>query len=250
VGFKIAAYDPSKTLIIDPSLSYSTYLGGTADESNASVAVDATGNAFVTGLTSSTDFPTSSPLQAANAGKSDVFVAKLNAAGNALVYCTYLGGSDDEAANSIAVDAAGGMTCSITPALDCGLGTTSVVPGPDPSSPSVFALGIVTVGNSARLSPKSRNHGIVACSFLVLPGIAFCIAGFWQDKSQKRVPYQRVVIVLLMFLALQPACGGEGGRGSGGGSQHHGTPAGTYQITMTGVSGAIQHSATASLVVQ
>jgi hypothetical protein len=142
------------------------------------------------------------------------------------------------------------MTCSITPALDCGLGTTSVVPGPDPSSPSVFALGIVTVGNSARLSPKSRNHGIVACSFLVLPGIAFCIAGFWQDKSQKRVPYQRVVIVLLMFLALQPACGGEGGRGSGGGSQHHGTPAGTYQITMTGVSGAIQHSATASLVVQ
>jgi uncharacterized repeat protein (TIGR01451 family) len=107
VGFEIAAYDTNKTLIIDPSLSYSTYLGGGADDSATSIAVDASGNAYVTGSTSSTDFPTSSPLQSANRGKNDIFVAKLNAAGNALVYSTYLGGSDDDSATNIAVDAVG-----------------------------------------------------------------------------------------------------------------------------------------------
>ncbi len=97
------------------ALVYSTYLGGgggcCGDGGNA-IAVDASGNAYVTGDTSSTDFPTASPFQAAFGGApfgggGDAFVTKLNASGNALVYSTYLGGSGDDGGNGIAVDASG-----------------------------------------------------------------------------------------------------------------------------------------------
>ena len=69
--------------------------------------MDAADNIYVTGLSASTNFPTVNPLQASNAGDFDGFVAKLNAAGTALVYSTYLGGSGFEAASSIAVDSSG-----------------------------------------------------------------------------------------------------------------------------------------------
>ena len=63
VGFQVAAYDVSQPLIIDPVLSYSTYLGGGFDDEGFAIAVDAAGNAYVTGETGSTDFPTASPIQ-------------------------------------------------------------------------------------------------------------------------------------------------------------------------------------------
>lgn len=107
VAFRVAGYDPKRTLVIDPVLSYSTYLGGSSDDYGNSLAVDAAGNAYVTGYTASSDFPTATPLDQANAGSYDAFVAKLNAAGSALVYSTYLGGSSDDYGNSVAVDASG-----------------------------------------------------------------------------------------------------------------------------------------------
>lgn len=174
IGFKIGAYDKSKPLIIDPTLIfstyfggsggdetgkgvvfsdvstaylagstnsldfpvsspfqssnvskqraafiskfqnnvliYSTYLGGTGDfnEANA-IAVDSLGNAYVTGLTNSQDFPTRNPFQSTNKGSSlTTFVTKLNSTGNNLVYSTYLGGSGGyESARGIAVDSLG-----------------------------------------------------------------------------------------------------------------------------------------------
>ena len=76
------------------ALVYSTLLGGNSNDQGYGIAVDGSGNAYVTGFTVSTDFPTQSPFQASNAGGGgDVFVTKLNLAGNALVYSTYLGGS-------------------------------------------------------------------------------------------------------------------------------------------------------------
>ena len=71
--------------------------------------MDSSGNAYVTGYTDSTDFPTANPLQAnvTGIGSVDAFVAKLNAAGSALVYSTYLGGSGDDDGNGIAVDSSG-----------------------------------------------------------------------------------------------------------------------------------------------
>ena len=108
VGFQVAAYDADKPLIIDPVLSYSTYLGGIDFDPGNAIAVDASGNAYVTGNTSSFDFPTASPFQPAfGGGNSDAFVTKLNAAGNALVYSTFLGGSGVDQGQDIAVDASG-----------------------------------------------------------------------------------------------------------------------------------------------
>jgi hypothetical protein len=108
VGFKVAAYDATRTLIIDPVvLSYSTYLGGSGDDSGRSIAVDADGNAYVTG-TASAGFPTTAgAFQPTGSGMSDAFVSKLNPAGSALVYSTYLGGSGSDGASGISVDTAG-----------------------------------------------------------------------------------------------------------------------------------------------
>ncbi len=107
VSFEVASYDAGKTLVIDPVLVYSTYLGGSGDDQGNGIAVDSSGSAYVTGQTVSTNFPTSSPLQAVFGGGPDAFVAKLNPTGSALVYSTYLGGSGEDFGYGIAVDSAG-----------------------------------------------------------------------------------------------------------------------------------------------
>ena len=109
VGFTVAAYDKTLPLIIDPILSYSTYLGGSADDSPAAIAVDAAGNAYVVGRTQSSNFPaTGGAFQLNVSGGQDVFVSKLNASGSALVYSTYLGGgSSNDFGTGVAVDAVG-----------------------------------------------------------------------------------------------------------------------------------------------
>jgi hypothetical protein len=109
VGFAVGAYDESRPLIIDPILSYSTYFGGSGTDVGASIAVDASGNAYITGSTASSDFPATNPLQPIPGGGSDVFVAKLSASGTSLVYSTYLGGNGDDIGMGLAVDAAGNV---------------------------------------------------------------------------------------------------------------------------------------------
>src|SRR3990167_2290491 len=109
VGFQLAGYDTTQPLIIDPVLAYSTYLGGNGNDVGNAIAVDSAGNAYVTGSTSSTNFPgaSGSLIQPTWLGSVDVFVTKLNAAGSALVYSTYLGGSGGDTGYAIAVDSAG-----------------------------------------------------------------------------------------------------------------------------------------------
>jgi hypothetical protein len=110
VGIAVAAYDVDRPLVIDPVLTYSTYLGGTGSDAASAIAVDSSGNAYVTGSTTSTDFPVfplASAAQATNAGGSDVFVTKLNATGTGVVYSTYLGGGGGDVGAAIAVDASG-----------------------------------------------------------------------------------------------------------------------------------------------
>lgn len=109
VGFEIPGYDATQPLVIDPVLSYSTYLGGFGNDSGLAIAVDSTGSTYVTGSTRSTNFPGAGggPIQPGLNGSDDVFVAKLNAAGSAFVYCTYLGGSASDIGRAIAVDGSG-----------------------------------------------------------------------------------------------------------------------------------------------
>jgi hypothetical protein len=106
VGFEVAAYDANRPLYIDP-LIYSTYLGGSSDDYGTGIAVDSAGNAYVTGYTISTDFPTMNPLQPTNGGGADAFVSKISPTGSALIYSTYLGGSIDDLGAGIAVDSVG-----------------------------------------------------------------------------------------------------------------------------------------------
>jgi hypothetical protein len=108
VGFEIAAYDRGRPLVVDPALSYSTYLGGNSFDFGQGIAVDAAGNAYVAGITYSPDFPTTpGAFQPTVIGHPHAFVTKLNPTGSGLVYSTYLGGSRFDLGQGIAVDAAG-----------------------------------------------------------------------------------------------------------------------------------------------
>src|SRR5215208_1591285 len=104
VGFQLGAYDPARPLIIDPVLTYSTYLGGSGFDQGYSVALDSLGNTYVTGQTAAIDFPTTAGAFQIKYGGGDAFVAKLNPEGTALVYSTYINGASG---NGIAVDSAG-----------------------------------------------------------------------------------------------------------------------------------------------
>lgn len=108
IGFRLGRYDHSRELVIDPSVSYATYLGGLGDDQGNAIAIDASGNAYITGQTTSTNFPTvAGDYSHSNAGGLDVFVSKISADGSTLLYSTYVGGSENDAGNAIAVNASG-----------------------------------------------------------------------------------------------------------------------------------------------
>ncbi|HEY5838117.1 MAG TPA: SBBP repeat-containing protein [Pyrinomonadaceae bacterium] len=107
IAFKVGSFDRSKPLIIDPLLIYSTFLGGSGTEQGLGVAVDSHGSAYITGSSTSTDFPLAAPLQGTKDSVEDAFVLKLNPAGTGLVYSTYFGGNGSDVANAIAVDSQG-----------------------------------------------------------------------------------------------------------------------------------------------
>ncbi|PKM78557.1 MAG: hypothetical protein CVU90_02125, partial [Firmicutes bacterium HGW-Firmicutes-15] len=111
-GFNLGSYDPGRELIIDPAfLDYCGYIGGSSRDDGYSIAVDSSGRAYVTGTTASTaaaGFPVSGgPDSSYNGGAYDVFVARVAADGLSLEYCSYIGGSDVEVGNGIAVDSSG-----------------------------------------------------------------------------------------------------------------------------------------------
>ncbi|WP_309495861.1 SBBP repeat-containing protein [Mechercharimyces sp. CAU 1602] len=124
-GFRtVTSYDRRQLLVIDPNVRYSTFIGGSTGADNGlAIAVDASGNAYITGQTNSTDFPvTSGAFQTINnttlPGLTDAFVTKLNSVGSSLLYSTYLGGNSADRGNSIQVDTSnnayvGGFTLSI-----------------------------------------------------------------------------------------------------------------------------------------
>ena len=85
-------------------LTYSTLLGGNGSDFGSAIAFDVQGNVYVTGKTDSTNFPLHNPIQAVTGGGFDAYISKLNAAGSALVYSTYLGGSGEDDGTAIALD--------------------------------------------------------------------------------------------------------------------------------------------------
>ena len=108
-GFRVGTYDPQKVLVIDPViLLYAGYIGGSGGDEGSGIAVDSTGNAYITGTTASGDFPVMGGLDMTfNGGGEGAFVAKVNPAGTALVYAGYIGGSNTDLGFDIAVDSTG-----------------------------------------------------------------------------------------------------------------------------------------------
>jgi hypothetical protein len=108
IGFELGNYDHSRELVIDPSVAFATFLGGSAEDDGYAIALDSGENAYITGQTESTNFPTAgaNPYSASNAGEFDAFVTKISANGS-LVYSTYVGGSNNDAGVAIAVDSNG-----------------------------------------------------------------------------------------------------------------------------------------------
>ena len=108
VGFQLGGYDQELPLVVDPTLAYSTYLGGSNIDGTNGIAVAPDATAFIVGGTFSGDFPTAHPLQPNVGGPrdfpQDAFVAKISADGSSLLYSTYLGGAGPDVANGVAVD--------------------------------------------------------------------------------------------------------------------------------------------------
>ncbi len=106
-GFSVGAYDRSRPLLIDPVLNYATYLGGAQVDDARAVAVDAAGNSYLIGSSTSPDYPGTNRGQ--TFGAQDIVVAKLNPAGSAVLWATYIGGQGVDIGLAIAVDAQGSV---------------------------------------------------------------------------------------------------------------------------------------------
>jgi uncharacterized repeat protein (TIGR01451 family) len=204
LGFTIGRYDHTQPLTIDP-LVYSTFLGGSSTDQAFAVASDSAGDTFVTGSTSSLDFPTVSPYQGSLAGgsttKNDEFITEINPAGTAVVYSTYLGGtgansctSCAEGGKGIAVDASGsayvvGSTVSTDFPVTAGAYQTT--------NSSGIQMGVVT-----KLSPS----GNALAYSTYLPGGT--PAGVAVDSSGQASVAGTASSTLPTAAAFQPTFGG------------------------------------------
>jgi hypothetical protein len=172
VSVKVGKYDPTRPLVIDPILAYSTYLGGSGIDGANGIAVAPDGTAFVAGGTSSTNFPTAHPLQPNDGGNpdfpQDAFVSKLSADGSSLLYSTYLGGSNQDNANGIAVDSFGSAY------------VTGITLSPDfPVTPSSFNT---ECGGDGECGASLNTNGLIVSNGFVAKlnaaGSALVYSGF------------------------------------------------------------------------
>jgi hypothetical protein len=159
VGFELGDYDRSRPLVIDPMLSYSTYLGGTGVEFQPSIAVDSAPDMYLTGATTSTDFPVTDGSTYVSGATSNVFVAKLDPTGTTRVFATYLGGSGADTSAGIAADAAGnaylaGTTTSTNFPNKNAFQTAPVSPG----NPHAFVTELSTTGTLLYSTYLSGNQ--------------------------------------------------------------------------------------------
>jgi hypothetical protein len=182
VHFALGPFDHTQPLVIDPTLLWATYLGGSAEESGFGIAVDSSANVYVTGYTASPNFPTVPSKGSSLTGSQNAFVAKLSWSGSALtlVYSTYLGGSDADSGNGIAVDSAGnayvtGSTSSPDfPQVDslqafggtygCKVTTSPCPSGESVYTPNAFVTQLNSTGSTLVFSTYLGGQGTGVCT--------------------------------------------------------------------------------------
>ncbi|HHT9112603.1 MAG TPA: DUF7948 domain-containing protein [Candidatus Wunengus sp. YC65] len=166
-GFKVASYDKTKDLIIDPLLA-STFLGGSGGDYPQSLALDTSGNVYVTGVTHSTDFPTTSGAYDTSfneGGGYHVFVSKLNSGLTSLLASTYMGGSDTDSGYSLALDTGGnvyvtGITRSTDfPTTSAAYDSSSNGEGSDDVFVSKLNSGLTSLLASTYLGGSGSDYG-------------------------------------------------------------------------------------------
>jgi hypothetical protein len=211
---------------------YSTYIGGSGNEVGYAIAVDGSGQAYVTGYTNSTDYDvTPGAFQTTKEGRWDVFVTKLNAAGTALVYSTYIGGSGDDEGNGIAVDGSGNAyVTGYTESTDY-----DVTPGAfQTTNGSDWDIFVTKVCHPITLTSAPGTNNQTVCVNTAITPITYSTTGatgatFWGLPT------------------------GLTGTFSGGNITISGTPtvAGTfnYMVTLTGGCGGVT-TATGTIIVQ
>lgn len=166
-SFRVGAYDPTRPLILDPTvLIYCGYVGGSATESAFGIALDSAANVYITGGTISTEatFPVTVGPGSAQGGGEDAFVAKINSSGTALIYCGYIGGAADDRGLSIAVDSDG--NAYVTGYAVSTEATFPVTVGPDLSHNGNWDAFVAKVG--------AAGTGLIYCGY---------IGGAGQDQA-------------------------------------------------------------------
>ncbi len=189
VRFRLGNYDRSKALVIDPVLSYASYLAGTSTDyignitgpgiaqngTSQGIAIDTSGSAYVTGYTTSTDFPVKSGYQGALPAKagnwSSAFVTKFSADGSSLVYSTYLGGNGSDYGFAIAVDSSGeayvaGMTNSVNFPVTSGAYQTACSPTPTNQGPPYAAACNSSNASAFVTKLNATGTGLIYSTFL------------------------------------------------------------------------------------
>lgn len=173
VALELGPYDRAQRLVVDPILSYSTYLGGSGVDGANAIAVAPDKTAFIAGGTFSTDFPTNTTLQP-NAGgpndfPKDAFVAKLSVDGSTLIYSTYLGGKNQDVANGIAVDSFGQayvVGTTISPDYPTTFASFNVECGGDGKCGATLNPGGLMVSNAFVTKLNTEGSGLLYSGFL------------------------------------------------------------------------------------
>jgi len=167
IGFAIGAHDNQLPLVVDPVLSYSSVIDVNNTTQPQGITADSEGNAYITGYTSATNYPTVNAFQSANDGSQNVFITKFGPSGNVILYSTYLGGSNVDSGQGIAVDNSGA-------AYVTGFTTSSnfpTTPGAFMTScPEFFACPFVTkvlTDGSLAFSTLTAGSGIVGYGIAV-----------------------------------------------------------------------------------
>ncbi len=179
LSIDLGYYDPTRPLVIDPVLSFSTYLGGSGFDNANGVAVDAAGSIYLFGETSSANFPTTpgSLDTSLNGSSTDAFVAKLDATGSTLLYSTYMGGTGWELPLAIAVGADGtAYLTGGTTSLD--FPTVNPVQAANGSGQDCFVSRLSADGSTLLYSTYlGGNNGDAGLDIAVDPAGNACVAG-------------------------------------------------------------------------